>query len=199
MTPEQVKMVQDSFQKVVPIAGTAADLFYDRLFEIAPEVRPLFPDDLAEQKKKLIGMLVTAVSNLHQVDKILPAVEDLGKRHVGYGVKPALRTGRRGAVVDAGKGPWRRFHAAGQGGMDGNLRDACGCDAGRGRPSFRRHRIDKKGIHGTPVRLTDRFVGHCLCAKLAIRRSRCAQRGCRNRPVAAARAWARCWNATCIA
>lgn len=89
MTPEQVKMVQDSFQKVVPIAGTAADLFYDRLFEIAPEVRPLFPDDLAEQKKKLIAMLATAVTNLHQVDKILPAVEDLGKRHVSYGVKPA--------------------------------------------------------------------------------------------------------------
>jgi hemoglobin-like flavoprotein len=86
MTPEQVKMVQDSFKKVVPIAGTAADLFYDRLFTIAPEVRSLFPDDLAEQKKKLIAMLATAVTNLHQVEKIVPAVQDLGKRHVGYGV-----------------------------------------------------------------------------------------------------------------
>lgn len=86
MTPEQVTMVQESFKKVVPIAGTAADLFYDRLFEIAPEVRSLFPDDLAEQKKKLITMLATAVTNLHQVDKIIPAVEDLGKRHVAYGV-----------------------------------------------------------------------------------------------------------------
>ena len=86
MTPEQVAMVQESFKKVVPIAGTAADLFYGRLFEIAPEVRPLFPDDLKEQKKKLIGMLATAVTNLHQVDKIIPAVEDLGRRHVKYGV-----------------------------------------------------------------------------------------------------------------
>lgn len=86
MTPEQVAMVQESFKKVVPIAGTAADLFYGRLFEIAPEVRPLFPDDLKEQKKKLIGMLATAVTNLHQVDKIIPAVEDLGRRHVNYGV-----------------------------------------------------------------------------------------------------------------
>lgn len=88
MTPEQVKLVQDSFQKVVPIAGTAADLFYDRLFTIAPEVRPLFPDDLAEQKKKLMQMLVTAITNLHQVEKIIPAVEDLGRRHVAYGVTP---------------------------------------------------------------------------------------------------------------
>jgi hemoglobin-like flavoprotein len=86
MTPEQVTMVQDSFKKVVPIAGTAADIFYDRLFEIAPDVRSLFPHDLAEQKKKLIAMLATAVTNLHQVDKIMGAVEDLGKRHVSYGV-----------------------------------------------------------------------------------------------------------------
>jgi hemoglobin-like flavoprotein len=86
MTPEQVTMVQDSFKKVIPIADTASDLFYDRLFIIAPEVRPLFPDDLKEQKKKLIGMLASAVTNLHQVDTILSAVENLGKRHVSYGV-----------------------------------------------------------------------------------------------------------------
>ena len=86
MTPEQVKMVQESFKKVVPIADTAANIFYDRLFTIAPEVRSMFPDDLTEQKKKLVAMLATAVTNLHQVEKIIPAVQDLGKRHVGYGV-----------------------------------------------------------------------------------------------------------------
>jgi hemoglobin-like flavoprotein len=90
MTPEQVTMVQESFTKVVPIAGAAADLFYDRLFEIAPEVRSLFPDDLAEQKKKLVAMLATAVTNLHQVDSIVPAVQELGKRHVAYGVTPKM-------------------------------------------------------------------------------------------------------------
>lgn len=86
MTPEQVSMVQNSFKKVVPIADTAADLFYDRLFTIAPDVKPLFPVDLREQKKKLITMLATAVTNLHQVEAILPAVQSLGKRHVAYGV-----------------------------------------------------------------------------------------------------------------
>ncbi len=86
MTPEQVKLVQDSFKQVVPIADTAANLFYDRLFTIAPELRSLFPDDLTEQKKKLIQMLATAITNLHQAEKILPAVEDLGRRHVAYGV-----------------------------------------------------------------------------------------------------------------
>ncbi len=86
MTPEQVKLVKESFWKILPIAGLAADLFYDRLFEIAPEVRPLFPDDLVAQKKKLMAMLAIAVTNLHQVDKIAPAVEDLGRRHIAYGV-----------------------------------------------------------------------------------------------------------------
>ena len=51
MTSEQIKMVQDSFRKVMPISGAAADLFYDRLFEIAAEVRSLFPDDLVTQTR----------------------------------------------------------------------------------------------------------------------------------------------------
>jgi len=86
MTPEQIVLVQDSFIKILPISGTAADLFYDHLFEIAPEVRSLFPDDLVTQKKKFIVMLATAVNNLDQIGKIIPAVEELGKRHASYGV-----------------------------------------------------------------------------------------------------------------
>jgi hemoglobin-like flavoprotein len=86
MTPEQVKLVQDSFTKIVPIADKVADLFYDRLFAIAPGVRSLFPADLTEQKKKLMKMLGTAIPNLHELDKIIPVVQELGRRHVGYGV-----------------------------------------------------------------------------------------------------------------
>jgi len=89
MTPQQVALVQTSFKKVVPIAATAADLFYNRLFEIAPETRAMFPTDLTEQKGKLMSMLGTAVTNLHKLDSILPAVKDLGKRHKGYGVTAA--------------------------------------------------------------------------------------------------------------
>jgi len=89
MTPSDVQLVQESFKSVAPISAQAADLFYGRLFEIAPEVRPLFPQDLTEQKKKLMGMLATVVTNLHQVEKILPAAQDLGRRHAGYCVKAA--------------------------------------------------------------------------------------------------------------
>jgi len=86
MTPQQVKLVGDSFAKVLPIAGVTADLFYDHLFEIAPEVRPLFPDDLVEQKKKFIAMLAMVITNLHDFGKIAPVVADLGTRHVAYGI-----------------------------------------------------------------------------------------------------------------
>jgi len=86
MTPDKVALVQTSFQKVAPIADTAADLFYGRLFEIAPQVRPMFPDDMSEQKTKLMKMLATAVTHLHEVEKIVPAVQHLGRTHAGYGV-----------------------------------------------------------------------------------------------------------------
>ncbi|PIW28116.1 MAG: hemin receptor [Rhodospirillales bacterium CG15_BIG_FIL_POST_REV_8_21_14_020_66_15] len=87
MTPEQIKLVQDSFKSVAPIAATAADIFYGRLFEVAPQLRPLFPQDMSEQKKKLMQMIGVAVTNLHQVETIAGAVQDLGRRHVGYGVR----------------------------------------------------------------------------------------------------------------
>ena len=87
MTPDQVKLVQDSFAKVAPISAKAAELFYGRLFEIAPQVRAMFPDDLSEQKKKLMAMLSTAVAGLNRLDTLMPAVQALGRRHGGYGVK----------------------------------------------------------------------------------------------------------------
>lgn len=87
MTPEQIRMIQESWRTVTPIADKAADLFYDRLFELDPELRTLFPDDLSEQKKKLMSMIARVVSALRDLPSLVPAVQDLGKRHVGYGVK----------------------------------------------------------------------------------------------------------------
>ena len=88
MTPAQVKLVQDSFAKVAPIAEQAAALFYGRLFEIAPEVKPLFRGDMAEQGRKLMATLAVVVNGLANLDSILPAASALAKRHVAYGVVP---------------------------------------------------------------------------------------------------------------
>ena len=88
MNPTQVKLVQESFARVAPISETAAVLFYDRLFEIAPTVRAMFPADMTEQRKKLMAMLAAVVNGLANLDSILPAASALAKRHVAYGAKP---------------------------------------------------------------------------------------------------------------
>jgi hemoglobin-like flavoprotein len=87
VTEEQITLVQSTFKQVVPIAEVAADLFYGRLFEIDPSLKPLFKSDLKDQGRKLMQMLSVAVNGLNNLDAIVPAVHDLGKRHVGYGVK----------------------------------------------------------------------------------------------------------------
>ncbi len=86
MTPMQKTLVQQSFKQVVPIADTAATIFYERLFATTPALRPLFKGDLTEQKKKLVQMLAYCVGKLDAPDELLPAVRALGRRHVGYGV-----------------------------------------------------------------------------------------------------------------
>jgi hemoglobin-like flavoprotein len=87
MTPDQVKTVQDSFAKVAPIAEQAAALFYDRLFAIAPAVKPLFKDDMKEQGRKLMATLAVVVTGLSNLETILPTASALAKRHADYGVK----------------------------------------------------------------------------------------------------------------
>lgn len=86
MTPEKIALVQDSFKSVAPIAETAADIFYDRLFELDPKLRTLFPEQMGDQKKKLMQMLATAVNGLNNLEAIVPAVQELGRRHVAYGI-----------------------------------------------------------------------------------------------------------------
>lgn len=87
MTPQQIAMVQDSFTKVAPIADQAAVLFYDRLFEIEPSVKPMFRGDMAEQRRKLMATIGVVVTGLTKLETVLPAASALAKKHVGYGVK----------------------------------------------------------------------------------------------------------------
>lgn len=86
MTPEEIALVQDSWEKVKPISEQAAELFYGRLFELDPSLKPLFKGDMKEQGKKLMATLNLAVTSLTKLETILPAVQDLGRRHVQYGV-----------------------------------------------------------------------------------------------------------------
>ena len=86
-TATDIALVRRSFDLVVPIAGVAADLFYERLFYMAPSLRRMFPDDMRDQKRKLMVMLAMAVNGLADLDKLVPQLMELGARHAGYGVK----------------------------------------------------------------------------------------------------------------
>jgi hemoglobin-like flavoprotein len=86
MTPMQISLVQNSWQQVLPIRDQAAALFYGRLFELDPALKALFRPDMAEQGRKLTAMINIAVNGLDDLSSLVPAVRDLGRRHVRYGV-----------------------------------------------------------------------------------------------------------------
>jgi hemoglobin-like flavoprotein len=89
MTPEHIALVQRTFAELLPMADTAAPLFYERLFVLDPTLRPLFHGDMREQGRKLMAMLQTVVGGLRQLEELVPLVQQLGVRHRGYGVTDA--------------------------------------------------------------------------------------------------------------
>ena len=86
MTPEQKYLVQNTFKEIVPIADIAAKLFYSKLFELDPSLKVLFKGDMDDQGRKLMKVIATVVKGLDNLEAIMPVVEQLGRRHIGYGV-----------------------------------------------------------------------------------------------------------------
>src|SRR5204862_3173923 len=89
VTVAQKTLVQDSFKTIATIADDAAILFYQKLFELDPSLKPMFRGDMAEQRKKLMQMLTAAVKGLDRLEQLVPVVQDLGRRHAAYGVADA--------------------------------------------------------------------------------------------------------------
>jgi hemoglobin-like flavoprotein len=87
MTPDQIRLVQRTWQSVIPVQAHAATLFYEELFAADPSLSALFKGNLEQQKYKLMNMIGVAVNSLHRLEEILPAVKNLGRRHGGYGVR----------------------------------------------------------------------------------------------------------------
>jgi hemoglobin-like flavoprotein len=87
LSKKTIAIVQSDWSKAAPIADQAATLFYDRLFALDPSLKVLFKPDLSDQKVKLMKMIGAAVNGLEDLPALVPVVQNLGKRHVGYGVK----------------------------------------------------------------------------------------------------------------
>ena len=89
VTSAQKRMVQDSFAEIAPIADDAAALFYRRLFELDPRLKLMFRGEMTQQRKKLMQMLTAAVKGLDHLEQLAPVLQELGRRHVAYGVVDA--------------------------------------------------------------------------------------------------------------
>ena len=113
MTPEKIALVRSSWQQVLPIQDTAAQLFYGQLFELDPSLRGMFKGDMAEQGRKLMAIINTAVNSLDDLGPILGAVQDMGRRHVAYGVTEAHYDTVGSALIwTLGKGLGEQFTPA---------------------------------------------------------------------------------------
>jgi hemoglobin-like flavoprotein len=88
ISPRQISLVQQTWQQVLPIRDKAAALFYGRLFELDPSAKSLFKGDLVQQGRRLMDMIDVAVRGLTKLDSLVPALRQMGERHVAYGVKP---------------------------------------------------------------------------------------------------------------
>jgi nitric oxide dioxygenase len=123
MAPAQIELVQSTWQQVLPIRAAAADLFYGRLFELAPDTRPLFQRDIHAQGAMLMATLDAVVRSLHDLAAVLPTAQRLAQRHVGYGVQPrhydsvgtalvwTLEQGLGAAMTPAARAAWQQAYA----------------------------------------------------------------------------------------
>lgn len=87
MTPNQIAIVKSTFIYAIPISDAVATDFYDRLFASHPGLRRMFPADMSAQRQKLMLTLTQIVSDLDHLDRLVPMVSELARRHVGYGVR----------------------------------------------------------------------------------------------------------------
>jgi nitric oxide dioxygenase len=122
MSPDEIWSVQDTFGAVAAQSEKVADLFYARLFEVAPEVRPLFRNDMKAQGMKLMSALTLVVQSLGHIESILPVARKLATDHVSYGVEArhyaivgeallwTLEKGLAGAFTDDVKEAWRKAY-----------------------------------------------------------------------------------------
>ncbi len=88
MTAPDRQRIRESFEAIRPMSAPVALLFYGRLFALAPAARRLFHNDMRLQGQKLMDMLAAIVAAADDLEAIRPRLEDLGRRHAGYGVQP---------------------------------------------------------------------------------------------------------------
>lgn len=108
MTADQHVLIRKTFARVLPFSAEAATLFYQRLFELNPDLRPLFPADTEHQGRMLLQTLAVIVKSVDRLDQIRLELENLGRRHANYGARPEDYQTVRDALL------WTLSHIAGE-------------------------------------------------------------------------------------
>lgn len=112
LTETQIQLVTDSWQKVLPIKETAAELFYNRLFELDPSLQGMFKGDMKEQGDRLMNMINISVNALNRLEDVVPAIQAMGRRHKDYGVqRPHYDTVAQALLWTLGQGLGPAFTA----------------------------------------------------------------------------------------
>jgi hemoglobin-like flavoprotein len=99
LTQRQMKLIRQSFDSAAEFQIAFTKLFYGRLFELQPTLRPLFKISIEEQSKKLLDTLRAIVDGVDRIDELRPNLQELGRKHVTYGVKPEYYDVLRGALL----------------------------------------------------------------------------------------------------
>ena len=152
MTPNQVKLIRETWLQVVPIADTAARLFYQRLFDIDPSTVPLFvKSDMIRQRDRLIESLALVVENAGRPEQLVPTLTQLGRRHVKYGVEDrhydsvgaaliwTLEQGLGDAFTAEARDAWTAAYTFVAGTMRQAAREVVAADANKSAASHRYH------------------------------------------------------------
>jgi hemoglobin-like flavoprotein len=88
MIPERRQLVTESWKSLAPNGAMVGAIFYRRLFEIDPTLRPLFARvPMDDQIHKLVTMLDLVVHWLDLPERLVPVLKQLGERHTKYGVQ----------------------------------------------------------------------------------------------------------------
>jgi hemoglobin-like flavoprotein len=89
MTPRQIELIRHSFDTIWPVHGEIATLFYERFFELAPDARRLFSNDMERQRLKLMDMIAAIVGSLDQRELFQSIIVSTGRHHARFGVTAA--------------------------------------------------------------------------------------------------------------
>jgi hemoglobin-like flavoprotein len=113
----QVEILEQSFDLVAPCGDALVERFYQRVFDVNPELQELFAStDMATQKRILLSTLVLLRKSLRDLGAIVPALQSLGVKHAGFGVRPedyaAIGVALLGTMAELGGAEWRPEYSA---------------------------------------------------------------------------------------